>query len=274
MPLQPALRVTSRQNPLVTRFRNAARSRIAGDPVVIEGVTLVHEAKRAGWTIEVAAFTDRALGDTSVTALFNSLSTDATRVLVPESVMEALSPARTPSGVVALAGGHMPALDHVLSGEQALVVVTVDVQDPGNLGAIVRAAEAAGATGLLACGASADPFGWKALRGAMGSAFRLPLCRVAEPDVALRTCRDRGLRIIATALEGTSIDDVALHHPCAVFLGAEGTGLPPPLIDAADVRLTIPMCSPVASLNVAVAAGIILYAARRQRAYGRQADAI
>jgi len=274
MPLQPAVRVTSRQNPLVTRFRDAVRARTGGDPVVIEGATLVDEAQRAGWRVEVAAFTDRALGDAGVATLFDSLSPHATRVLVPERVMEAMSPARTPSGVVALASGHLPGLEHVLRGDPALVVVGVDVQDPGNVGAIVRAAEAAGATGVLACGASADPFGWKALRGAMGSAFRLPICRVAEPDVALRTCRDRGLRIIATALEGAPIDDVALDHPCAVFLGAEGTGLPQSLIDAADARLTIPMCSPVASLNVAVAAGIILYAARRQRAHGRQVDAI
>src|SRR3954468_14816453 len=269
MPLQPAVRVTSRQNPLVTRFRDAARRRTGGDPMVIEGATLVDEAQRAGWMIEVAAFTDRAFNDTSVASLFDSLSRDVTRVLVPERVMEAMSPSRTPSGVVALASGHMPALDHVLRGDPALVAVTVDVQDPGNLGAIVRAAEAAGATGVLASGASADPFGWKALRGAMGSAFRLPVLRVAELDAALRACRHRGLRIIATALEGTSIDDVELDHPSAVFLGAEGTGLPQPIIDAADVRLTIPMCSPVASLNVAVAAGIILYAARTQRARGR-----
>ena len=141
----------------------------------------------------------------------------------------------------------------------------MDVQDPGNMGAVVRAAEAAGATGVIASGASADPFGWKALRGAMGSTFRLPVLRVPDVEEVLRACRGHGLRIIATALRGTPVTEVALDGACAVLLGAEGTGLPHALVDAADTRLTIPMQAPVESLNVAVAAGIILYEARRQR---------
>jgi TrmH family RNA methyltransferase len=177
-----------------------------------------------------------------------------------------MSPARTPSGVVALARRRAAwALSDVLSRDAGLVVVAVDVQDPGNLGAIVRTAEAAGGTGVIASGASADPFGWKALRGAMGSAFRLPVLRLPGVDEVLRACRDRGLHIIATALDGTDADRVALDGPCVVLVGAEGTGLPPAVVSGADTRLTIPMRQPVESLNVAVAAGIILYEARRQR---------
>ena len=118
---------------------------------------------------------------------------------------------------------------------------------------------------MIAAGASADPFGWKALRGAMGSAFRLPVVRVPDADEALPRVPARGCRVVATALDGTPLDAVALDEPCAILLGAEGTGLPPALVEAADVRLTIPMQPPVESLNVAVAAGIILYEARRQR---------
>lgn len=263
MPPQPAARLTSRQHPLVARFRNAARQ--PGDAVLIEGATLVDEARLAGWAIEAVAFTETALAVAGVAALFDTLDAEVTRVLVPSRVIDAMSPAHTPSGVVALARRRAWAIGEILARDAGLVVIAVDVQDPGNVGAIVRAAEAAGATGVIVCGASADPYGWKALRGAMGSAFRLPVVRATDAADAVHACRARGLRIIATTLDGPSIENVALTPPCAVLVGAEGSGLPPALVDAADTRLTIPMEPPVASLNVAVAVGVILYEARRQR---------
>jgi RNA methyltransferase, TrmH family len=268
MPPQPAVRVTSRQNPLVTRFREAARQPTAEGPALVEGATLLDEAHRAGWIIEVVAFTDTALADSTVARLVAAFPPDVTRLLVSERVAEAMSPARTPSGVVALARGHAWSLGEVLAADPALVVIAVDVQDPGNVGAIVRAAEAAGATGVIVAGASAAPFGWKALRGAMGSAFRLPVLRLTQVDEGIRACRDRGMRLIATATDGIPLERVALDQPCAILVGAEGTGLAQALVDAADTRLTIPMHVPVESLNVAVAAGIILYEARRQRTRG------
>ena len=264
-PPQPAVRVTSRQHPLVTRFRNAARRPTGEGPLLVEGATLVDEAHRAGWVIEVVAFTENAAADAAVARLVATFPPDVTRLLVSDRVLDAMSPARTPSGVVALARGRAWTLGDVLAGNPALVVFAVDVQDPGNMGAIVRAAEAAGGTGVIAAGTSATPFGWKTLRGAMGSMFRLPVIRLPNADEGIRACRDRRLRLIATATDGIPLDRVALDEPCAILVGAEGTGLPLALVDAADTRLTIPMHAPVESLNVAVAAGIILYEARRQR---------
>jgi len=266
MPPPPATRVTSRQNPIVARFRDAARRHAdAPGPVLVEGATLLQEARSAGWTIDVAAFTEQALAHADVARLFDDLGESVSRVIVPDRILDAMSPARAPSGVVALAQPHGWSLTQVLTPEPALVVVAVDLQDPGNVGAIVRAAEAAGATGVIASGATADPFGWKALRGAMGSAFRLPLARVPDTGRAVRACRDRGLRILATALDGAPVDTVALDTACAVLVGAEGSGLPAAILDGADARISIPMQAPVESLNVAVATGIILYEARRQR---------
>ena len=264
-PPQPIVRLTRRQHALVARFRAAARRAETADVTVVEGATLLDEAWHAGWAIEVAAFSERALDDALIARLFERLTPPSSRVVVAERVLQAMSPARTPSGVVALARTVMRDLDSVFAGDRPLVPVAVDVQDPGNLGGIVRAAEAAGATGVIAAGACADPYGWKALRGAMGSAFRLPVVRVSDASEAVHACRARGLRILATSLEGTRLDGVVLDEPCAVLLGTEGTGLPPHLLAAADVRLTIPMQPPVESLNVAVAAGIILYEAKRQR---------
>jgi TrmH family RNA methyltransferase len=155
--------------------------------------------------------------------------------------------------------------------------VAAGVQDPGNVGAIVRVAEAGGASGEIVTGHSADPYGWKALRGAMGSAFRLPVVREADVDGVLGALRAAGVRVLATAPAGEaaangggvvsrrSFSDKPLTGACAFLLGGEGPGLPDAIISSADGVITIPMEPPVESLNVAVSAGLIIYEARRQR---------
>jgi TrmH family RNA methyltransferase len=147
-----------------------------------------------------------------------------------------------------------------------LVVIAADVQDPGNLGAILRVAEAAGATGAIVSGVSADPFGWKALRGSMGSALRLALATTTDVAAAVDEARRAGCAIVATTpRDGRSVFDVKLSGATAVLVGGEGPGLAPAVVDAADIRVTIPMQSPVESLNAAVAAALVLYEVRRQR---------
>ena len=151
----------------------------------------------------------------------------------------------------------------------ALAIIAIDVQDPGNLGAIVRVAEAAGATGFVAAGGSANPFGWKALRGSMGSALRLPITSEVAAEDAVADARRHGCRIIATVLrDGRSLFGVDLAGPLHVLIGGEGQGLAAALTDAADERVTIPMQAPVESLNAAVTAALIVYEAFRQRSVG------
>jgi TrmH family RNA methyltransferase len=146
------------------------------------------------------------------------------------------------------------------------VLIACDVQDPGNLGAIVRVAEAGGASGVVAAGVSADPFGWKALRGSMGSALRLPIVKQSRVADAIALARDRGCRVVATAPRGgRALFDADLRGSLAVLLGAEGAGLPREVLDSADDQLTIPMNPAVESLNTAVTAALVVYEGRRQR---------
>ncbi|MGH9332070.1 MAG: TrmH family RNA methyltransferase, partial [Vicinamibacterales bacterium] len=187
--------ITSRQNALVRTFRALANRR--GRQLLLEGPHLVDEALAAGVRVEIAALSTRLLerrgGERTaeVRRLADRLERAGARVVgVSEPVMAAISPADTPSGLVAIAAHEAPGMEAVLKGPRmttdkattsstdhgaALVLLVADVQDPGNLGAMIRTAEAAGATGVVACGASADPYGWKALRGAMGSSLRLPV---------------------------------------------------------------------------------------------------
>jgi TrmH family RNA methyltransferase len=133
---------------------------------------------------------------------------------------------------------------------------------------MIRAADAAGATGIVAAGASADPFGWKALRGAMGSAFRIPIARAAL-ETTLHAAESERVRLVAAVPRyGQPLFETDLTAPTAFLLGAEGAGLPLGLLQQMDETVTIPMRPPVESLNVAVAAALLFYEAMRQRSRG------
>ncbi len=258
--------ITSRQNPLVARFRTAARGDVGG-VLLLDGAHLVADALAAGVTFQLAAVTPASVEEPTIRPLVNALHTNGVEVItVSASVMDAVSPVKTPTGLVALAERPATDEDRLYAGPAALVVAAVDVQDPGNLGAMVRVAEAAGATGLVAAGGSANPFGWKALRGSMGSALRLPIASEVSAEDAVAAARRHGCRIVAAVpRDGRPLFDVDLTGPIAILIGGEGQGLGAALADAADERVTIPMQPPVESLNAAVTAALIVYEARRQR---------
>jgi RNA methyltransferase, TrmH family len=268
-------RVTSRHHPLVAACRALARRRDpGGGRMLLDGLHLVQDARRAGLAFEAVALNRSTLGLPEVAALAEALARDGAEVVeVTDAVLEAMSPVSTPSGIVAI--GQRPdwPLDRVVGGSsRPLIVVAVDVQDPGNVGAIARAAEAGGASALVLCGASADPFGWKALRGSMGSLLRLPTASVAAWHGALDTIRARGVRVAATVPRGgVPLFEANLARPLALLLGGEGPGLPPEAVEAADVRVSIPMRGPVESLNVAVAAALLVYESARRETGGGDA---
>ena len=258
--------ITSRQNPLVARFRDAARGDVGG-PILLDGAHLVADAVGARLNFRLAVVTPASRETDDVRELLEVLSRLQVEVAtVSAPVMDAISPVRSSSAIVALADRRAISDGQLYRGEAPLVVVAVDVQDPGNVGAIVRVAEAAGATGVIAAAASANPWGWKALRGSMGSALRLPTIHGVAADTAVADARHRRCRIVAAVPRGgESVFDVDLTGPVAVLVGGEGQGLAPSLLAAADVRVTIPMEPPVESLNAAVTTALILYQARRQR---------
>jgi TrmH family RNA methyltransferase len=264
-PMAPALQpVTSRQNPLVARFRDAARGET--DLLLLDGAHLVAEALSAGLRVREAVIASTAAAHPEIFALTARLTSQGVPLAAASAaVMGALSPVRSPSSIVALA--ERPADDDARAYRGTpLLIVAVDVQDPGNLGAIARVAEAGGATALVAAGMSADPFGWKALRGSMGSALRLPILRRPDAAAAASEARRHGCRLLATVpRSGRSIFDADLSGAVAILIGGEGQGLSASLIDIADDLVTIPMHEPVESLNAAVTAGLVVYEALRQR---------
>ena len=269
--------ITSRSNPLVARFRAVARAqRSARTHILLEGARLIEDARAAGVPIEAVVFSAEALRqrDVALTRLASALVAGKERrdnigqaeiVAVSESVLAAASPARSPSGAVAI-GRHEPLALTCVFRDPPCAVAAVGVQDPGNVGAIIRAADAAGASGVAVTEASADPFGWKALRGAMGSTFRIPVIDAARLEPVIKSARHAGANVLAAVPRGgRSFYDIDFTRPMLLLIGSEGEGLELPLRTLADDTLSIPMRSSVDSLNTATATALILYEARRQR---------
>lgn len=260
--------ISSRHNPIVKTFRALAQGG-SDTHLLLEGFRLVQDALQAGVRVRTVALNARlvATPDAPTERLLAMLDGTEARVLsVSPAVLAAMSPARTPSGVVAIADYELPSLDRAFAGAAQLVLLLVGLQDPGNVGAVIRTADAAGATGVVACEQTTDPFGWKALRGAMGSTFRLPVAARQPAGLAVATARLHGLRVVATTPHGgRSLHEVDLTDPVAILLGSEGAGLEHPLQQLADDCVSIPMRAPVESLNVAVSAALVVYEAYRQR---------
>jgi TrmH family RNA methyltransferase len=267
--------ITSRKNPLAQRARAAREGREKG-LVFVEGVRLCEEALRAGLAFEFALYSVAVEEDERGARLIEGLRRACPKVFAAsEGVVESVSDTKSSQGVVGVARRPETGAGVIgLGGETPLVVVMHGANNPSNAGAMLRVAEAAGATAVISTKGSTDLFSPKALRGSMGSAFRVPLWTGASLEEALGWCRARGIRAVAAGAGAARVHtEVDWTRPCAVFVGPEAAGLSEEELRAADETVRIPMREPVESLNVAVALAVLLYEAARQRAGGRRQEA-
>jgi RNA methyltransferase, TrmH family len=277
--------ITSRDNKWLKLFRAALRGTgpCEGEPIGVEGPKLVEDALRSGLEADALLVSDSGEGDAQ--RILRAASESETgiprsRVLrTTDKLFESVSGTDAPQGVAALFRQRAWGLDDVLRGPgamreaSALVIVLAAVQDPGNVGTILRSAEAFGATGAVATRGTADPWSPKALRASAGSALRLPVLRGMAIPVLLAQLRIAGVKIYAAAsVHETDAKPAAgitaeadLGEPAAIFVGNEGSGVPAEVLRAADATISIPTGGAVESLNAGVAASIVLYEAARQR---------
>ena len=265
MPAAPEL-IRSRSNPLVRRLRALKelgdRERLA----LLEGPKLIEEAALSGIPIVEVAASPRLARSTRGQRLVRELQARGTPVRwLHEEVLDSLSEVEVSQGVLALARRPSFSEEQLFAGTP-LLLVAVGLQNPGNLGGLLRTAEAAGASGAYITRGSADPFSWKALRGSMGSAFRLPhVSGVRVEDVLRRLCARRVEAVATVTGAPARYDELDFRKPVAFVLGSEGSGLPDHVLRGIERQVSIPMRGAVESLNVGVAAGILLFEAARQR---------
>ena len=280
--------ITSRDNKWLKTFRLALRGTgpAENDPIAVEGRKLVEDSLRSG--LEAVALLVSESGERELEYILRAASETVTgipraRVLrTTDKLFESVAGTESPQGVAALFRQPEWQFDDVLRGAASpdgaflghvpLLVVMAGVQDPGNVGTIVRSAEAFGATGAVTTRGSADPWAPKAVRASAGSALRLPVLRGMAVPVLLAQLRVAEVRIVAAsshvaaeASDESRVATVDLRGSVAIFIGNEGAGLPPEVEHAADARIAIAIAESVESLNAGMAASIVLYEAGRQR---------
>lgn len=251
--------IRSKQNPLIKRI-GAVRAGLEPQSVILEGDRLVDDAIAAGVKLEVVLVAD----DRSQRA--DELARKRQPVqLVGCELMERISGVKTAPGSLALcAAPPSIELDRLAIGARTRVLVVAGVADPGNLGALARSAEAFGAAALIVARGGASPWNERALRGSMGSLLRLPVAHGMDVESIASKLTARGMRhVYAATRGGASAHEFDWKGPLAIWVSGETGALPAAKREFESV--TIPMAPPVESLNVAVAAAILLFASQRTR---------
>ncbi len=278
--------ITSRDNKWLKQFRAVLRGTgpHGGELIGVEGPKLVEEALRSGLEAEallVSEAGEREAGQILDVAGSSETGIPRSRVLrTTNKLFESVAGTDTPQGVAALFRQREWEFDDILrgagemGGSSPLVIVLTAVQDPGNVGTILRSAEAFGATGAVATRGTADPWSPKALRASAGSALRLPVLRGIAIPVLLAQFKIAKLRIYAASSASRNNGAKAdLREAAAIFVGNESSGVPAEVERAADAIILIPMAAAVESLNAGVAASLVLYEAARQRTLAAEGKA-
>jgi TrmH family RNA methyltransferase len=262
------MHITSRDNSMLRQARRVRDGKVT-ELIFIEGLRLAEEALLSGLEIEVTLFSDEIARKERAASTIAKLQKVSRKIAsVSEKLLESISYTKTPQGIVLL--GRRPHVSNERLGEvtttSSLIVVLHQINNPVNVGAILRTAEAAGADAVITTKNTSDPFSPKSLRGAMGSAFRLAVWNGSEYEEVIDWCRSKQLRVICSDATGTiSYTDLDWTSGVALVLGPESTGLTEDEIARADQSVSISMTGKAESLNVSVAAGILLFEAARQR---------
>ena len=256
--------ITSRRNPLLKDLRallQPASRRSAR--CVVEGWRSLETAEASGAEIQSLVYTPAAGADPRGEETRRRLAARGTKtVLVSPYVFESLTQVESPQGVLGIVRRPPDAPRAVLQRADALLAVLDGIQDPGNIGAIVRTAAAAAATAGVIVGAAADPYGPKAVRASAGAIFHLPLIFFASADEAAAAVRAGGAAVLVADPRGERLHtDVSYARPLAIVFGSEGAG-PSRAWKERATTVRLPMAESVESLGVAAAAAILLYAAR------------
>jgi TrmH family RNA methyltransferase len=262
------VRIESPANPRVRAYKSLAtgKGRRERGRFQLEGLSLIDEALRAGVAPEAVFWCPERAESGREASLIAALPADAEVFEVTERVLEQMSSTVTPQPIAAEARIPDRTLHDLELPKQCLIAAPFETQDPGNLGTMVRTAHAVSATALVALGNCVDAYSPKVVRATMGSLFHFPVIRRAQPAEFLGWCRANRVEVVAATVHTErSLFGEALPERTALLLGGETQGLPEELVGSEVTRVAIPMPGGTESLNVAVAAAVMMYEYRRQR---------
>lgn len=251
------------------KYRNAA------DAFIIEGVRSTEEVLNSGWEI-VHAFVDVSIDSGRVRTISDKLEAIGMTIFeVTSEVMQRLSDTDTPQGILLVVKKKTCELNDFNQKHEGLLLVLDEVRDPGNLGTMIRTADAAGIAGIVLLEGCTDIFAPKAVRSAMGSLFHLPISNEQNKKEFISWCREKNWSLWSSSLEGgQSIYGEELADRTAIVIGNEAEGVSAELLSASAKRVYIPMPGKAESLNAAIAAGIILFECVRRKLVTKSTDVL
>lgn len=261
--------ISSAANPLVKRIRLLAnrKHRREQGAFVVEGIQPVWRAVTAGWQIEALVVDPDLRADSAAAAMVDEQEARGVRVArLSHELFQRLSSREGQSGLAAIVRSRQPALADLSPGPDAVFIALHRIGNPGNLGTIIRTADAVGGAGVILIGDATDAYAPTAVKASMGSLFAIKVVHVPATELFLTWAGENGIEVIAASGQGDVAHwDASYRPPLALLLGSEGEGLPADLLASASRRIKIPMTGTAESLNVAAAAAVLLYEVRRNK---------
>jgi len=260
--------LTSTQNPKVRYFNSlkSKKTRKTAGKFIVEGIHLVDEAMQAG-LLDKVIYSENVLKTSEGKNLLGKIiSSDIPNEEASEKVIEYLSEVGTPQGVIASVKPKTSDLGSLFEASDPLIVVACGIQDPGNLGTMIRTADATGCSGIILSAGTVDPYNDKVIRSSSGSIFHLNIVKIDDIIELVSALKRRGVRLVSSVV-GADKDFFSVDYsgPVAIVIGSESKGISPEIERLSDESVAIPMLGRVESLNAAVSCAIILYEAIRQR---------
>ncbi|HUU13778.1 MAG TPA: RNA methyltransferase [Terriglobia bacterium] len=261
--------IESATNPLVKVFRRALAEGVTRDGLLaVEGPHLLEEALTASPRATVHSVLIARGSQEKFTKLLARLPMESEVVSIPDRLFAKMAQTESPQGIAALVELRRDDLTAVLARPNAIALVACGLQEPGNLGSMMRSAQALGASALVTLEETVSPFNPKAVRASAGAVFRLPIFHGLKPHVLFERLRAAGVAIVAADRHSPSpLAQADLRGSVAFLIGKEATGLRPEILREANLLLSIPIRPEADSVNAAAAAGIFLYEAARQRGF-------
>lgn len=261
-------KITSKSNPLIKSVHLLRSKRVAEpDLFICEGIKLVEEAVNSGSLIKYVLISDKFYGSKTNDPLIKKIKGLKLEIIhTTDSIMDYLSDVVTHQGIIAVVKKGFYQVDKLCDRADGIILLLYKLQDPGNLGTIIRVAEAGAVKGIIITEGTVDPYNPKTVRATMGSIFRMPIAKIDDASNFIKKARDLGYRSMGFFPKAEKeYFNADLTGPIILSFGHEAAGLPVEMGRLMDMQLKIPMAGDVESLNVAVSTAVVIYESMRQR---------
>lgn len=262
------IEITSSKNPLIKEIKSLykKKGRVKTGYFIIEGIKIIKEAIDYNYELKNIIFTDELKRTLEGEEFLKEIESFNNLIYVSEKIFKEISDTENPQGIIALAKINYKTIDEIDNKEPSFFIYLDELQDPGNMGTIIRTGDGFNINGIIITEGTVDPYNPKVVRATMGSIFRLPIYYSDNGAEDLKKLKEKGIKIFSTSLEQSNfLFDANLRESIIITIGNESKGVSKQVLELSDKLIKIPMPGKAESLNAAVAASIIMYEAMRQK---------